>query len=250
MDDRTLSTDETRRHGAATTGLHAEPRPQGNLARVQAVPWLLFILALALALWLAWRAFGPQDHGDPLATSLAAFEKQNRLTVFSAQLSPVVASEDSRLFGALRSRQVAVIPARVDYTLDLSEVDRTRLSWNAETTTLGVQLPALDISRPNLDEARAQYLREGIWITREAQDELTRDNTQLAEQQAVQQAANPVLLNLARTAAKEAIRQNLAIPLEVAGFGEVEVDVRFDGEARPPAAAPQQPRPAQPQAAR
>ena len=203
------------------------------LERVQMTPWLLFIAMLALAAWLAWRAFGPEDHGDPLATSLVAFEKQNRLTVFSAQLSAVVASEDSRLFGALRTKQVAVIPARVDYRLDLSQVDRDRLSWDETTSTLDVQLPALTVGKPNLDEGRAQYLREGLLFTRDAQDELTRDNTRLAEQQAVEQAANPVLMGLARSAAKDAIRQNLAIPLEVAGFGEVTVNVRFDGEAAP-----------------
>jgi hypothetical protein len=40
-------------------------------------------------------------------------------------------------------------------------------------------------------------------------------------------------MGLARTAAKDAIRQNLAIPLQVAGFGKVNVNVRFDGEAVP-----------------
>jgi len=232
MDDRGLETNAADKRAGSST-LQAETQAQRSLARVQAIPWLLFIMMLALAAWLAWREFGPQDHGDPLATSLVAFEKQNRLTVFSAQLSPVVASEDSRLFGALRSRQVAVIPARVDYTLDLSAVDRTRLKWDETSNTLTVQLPSLTVSRPNLDEARAQYLREGVWITRDAQDGLTRDNTRLAEQQAVEQAANPVLLNLARTAAKEAIRQNLSIPLEVAGFGNVKVNAVFDGEAPP-----------------
>ena len=217
----------------ATARLRPAPTREWPLARIQALPWLLFILALALSAWLAWRAFGPEDNGDPLATSLVAFEKQNRLTVFSAQLSPVVSSEDSRLFGAIRSRQVAVIPARVDYTLDLSDMDRNRMRWDEATSTLDVQLPPLRVGRPNLDEGRAQYLREGIWISRDAQDNLTRQNTRLAEQQAVEQAANPVLMSLARSAAKAAIRQNLAIPLEVAGFGEVTVNVRFDGETTP-----------------
>ena len=213
--------------------LQHPPHRDAPLARVQALPWLLFIAMLALSAWLAWRAFGPEDNGDPLATSLVAFEKQNRLSVFSAQLSPVVSSEDSRLMGLVQSRQVAVIPARVDYTLDLSRMDRSRLRWDEATRTLDVQLPPLTVGKPNLDEGRAQYLREGLWISRDAQDNLTRQNTRLAEQQAQAQAANPVLLGLARSAAKDAIRQNLAIPLEVAGFGEVTVNVHFDGEALP-----------------
>lgn len=210
-------------------------RPAATVARASALPWLLFLGALALAAWAMWRAFGPEDLGDPLATSLVAFEKQNRLTVFSAQLSPVVASSDERLFGVLKSRQVAVIPARVDYTLDLSRMDRNRLAWNDEAKRLDVLLPPLTVSRPNLDEGRAQYLQEGVLITRQAQEKLNRNNTRLAEQQAVSQAANPVLMGLARTAAKDAVRQNLAIPLQVAGYGEVTVNVRFDGEPEPPA---------------
>jgi hypothetical protein len=218
---------------ATSDRLQHLPHRERPLAGVQTVPWLLLIGLVAICAWLAWRAFGPEDYGDPLATSLVAFEKQNRLTVFSAQLSPVVSSEDSRFFGTIRSRQVAVIPARVDYTLDLSQMDRNRLRWDDAANTLDVQLSPLRVGKPNLDEGRAQYLREGIWISRDAQDELTRDNTRLAEQQAVEQAANPVLMGLARSAAKDAIRQNLAIPLEVAGFGEVTVNVRFDGEPVP-----------------
>jgi hypothetical protein len=218
----------------AADRLRPAPRPEHSLARVQAAPWLLFIVTLALAVWFAWKAFGPEHLGDPLATSLVALEKQDKLTVFSAQLSPVVASEDSQLFGALKSRQVAVIPARVDYTLDLAKMDKNRLAWNADTHTMSVQLPALTVGRPNLDEGRAQYLREGVWITNNAQARLTRKNTELAEQQAVQQAANPVLMDLARSAAREAISQNLAIPLQVAGYGDVKVTVHFDGDASPP----------------
>lgn len=204
------------------------PRHRATLARRSMLPWGLFVLALGAAAFLGWKLWQPEDMGDPLATSLVAFERQNTLTVFSAELAPVVSSNDSRLFGLVNSKQVAVIPARVDYTINLASIGRERLAWNAQTQTLGIKLPPLTLSRPNLDEARAQYLRDGIWISREAQDKLTRDNTKLAEGQAVAQARNPVLMNLARDAAKAAIRQNLAIPLHVAGYTKVKVDVTFD----------------------
>lgn len=199
-------------------------------------PAALAIIAinLAIAALLLWRAFGPADHGDPVATSLTAFEKANRLTVFSAQLAPVVSAEDERGYGLLKSRQIAVIPARVDYTLDLARLDAGRFRWDEAGKTLTVTLPALELSKPNLDEGRAQYLREGIWITGPAQAKLTRDNTLLAERQAAEQAANPQLLELAKDAAKQAVTQNLAVPLKAAGYPEVSVKVRFDGEPTPP----------------
>lgn len=199
----------------------------------KAPAWLAMALTganLVLGAWLLWRILAPAPYGDPLATSLAAFEKANRLTVFSAQLAPVVAADDERLLGLLKSRQVAVIPARVDYTLDLSKMTRANMAWDEATQQLTVTLPELTVSRPNLDEGRAQYLREGVWITREAQGELTRDNSRLAEQQAVQQAANPVLLNLARAAARDAVRQNLSAPLQVSGHPQASVVVRFADE--------------------
>lgn len=204
------------------------------ISRPAALPWALAAGSLAVAGWLGWQAYGPQDLGDPLAASLVALEKHDRLTVFSAQLSPVVASDDERLFGVLKSRQIAVIPARIDYAVDFARVDRSRLSWNANTQQLDVRLPPVEPGKPNLDEAHAQYLREGVWITRDAQDKLTRDNTLLAERLASEQAASPVLIGLARDAAREAVRQNLSIPLQVAGYKDAKVTVRFDGEPIPP----------------
>lgn len=191
-----------------------------------ALPWALAVAASLVAAWALW----PAARGDVLSAALTSFEKQNRLTVFSAQLSPVVAADDESLMGMLKVKQIAVIPARVDYTLDLTAMTHKRLAWDEAAQRLTVTLPPLTVSRPNLDEARAQYLREGVWITRTAQDKLTRDNTRLAEQQAVEQAAQPVLMELARAAAKDAVRQNLAVPLQVAGHDRVQVVVRFDGE--------------------
>lgn len=206
--------------------------PASGFARV-ALPWLLCGAALAWGGWTSWQLWKPARAGDPLATMLTAFAKQDRLTVFSAELAPVVASDDARLFGLLKSRQVAVIPARVDYTIDLGAIGRDRLRWDAASQHLDVTLPALQLSRPNLDEGRAQYLREGTWITRSAQEQLTRENTRLAEQQAAQAAGNPALMTLAKAAAKDALRQNLTIPLQVAGYGQASVTVHFDGEPAP-----------------
>ena len=53
-------------------GLQHALHPEAPLARAQALPWMLFIVMLAVSTWLASRAFGPDNNGDPLAASLVA----------------------------------------------------------------------------------------------------------------------------------------------------------------------------------
>ncbi len=70
-----------------------------------------------------------------------------------------------------------------------------------------------------------------MWVTSEAQDDLRRNNAQQAERKAREFASQPDILAMARKAAREVVRQNLAVPLQVAGFEDARVTVRFDGEA-------------------
>ena len=210
-----------------------EERP---LARVQAVPWLIVIVLLAAVAWLGWRAFFYEEEGDPVGSAMLAFEKQNSLTVFSSRFEVVAESVDRRgvlNIDLLESRQAAIIPATVEYRLDLSSMDRDRFAWDAENETLSVVLPPLRISRPNLDEAAQKTFTEGTYVSRDASADLARNNSQQAERKAAAFAKNPEVLALARQAAKDAVRQNLAIPMQVAGYGDVTVAVRFDGEAAP-----------------
>ncbi len=226
----------TKRRSGETLGpeVHRE-RP---LALVQAVPWMIVIVLLALAAWLGWRAFVYQEEGDPVGSAMLAFEKQNSLTVFSSRFEVVAESEDTRgVLGVpvLRSRQAMIIPATVEYRVDLSQVGRERIDWNAETQQLAVRLPQLQTTRPNLDEAQARVFQDGVFITRDASRDLSQNNSRQAERKASAFAKNPEVLTLARTAAKEAVRQNLAIPLQIAGYDRATVQVTFDGEQAPPA---------------
>lgn len=204
------------------------------LARAQAFPWMIVIVLLAASAWLAWRAFFYEEEGDPVGSAMLAFEKQNSLTVFSSRFEVVAESTDRRgPFGSVETRQAVIVPANVEYRLDLSGMDREDFVWNERTEQLDVVLPTLRISRPNLDEAQQRVFTDGIYVTRDASADLARNNSQQAERKAVAFAKNPEVLGLARQAAKDAVRQNLAIPLQVAGYGDVTVNVRFEGEDAP-----------------
>ena len=197
---------------------------------------MIVIVLLALAAWLGWRAFFYQEEGDPVGSAMLAFEKQNSLTVFSSRFEVVAESEDTRgVLGVpvLRSRQAMIIPATVEYRVDLSQVGRERMDWNPGTQQLTVRLPQLQTTRPNLDEAEARVFQDGVFITRDASRDLSQNNSEQAERKAIAFAKNPEVLALARTAAKEAVRQNLAIPLQIAGYDDATVRVTFDGEQAP-----------------
>ena len=228
--DRTLDT-------TADSTLSQPVVDERPLTRVQATPWLLVIFLLAAVAWLGWRAFFYNEEGDPVASAMLAFEKQNSLNVFSSRFEVVAESTDSRgVLGLdlLKSRQATIIPADVTYRLDLANMDRDAFAWDAGSETLSVVLPPLRISRPNLDEANARVFTEGNWVTANAQRDLSKNNSLQAERKAAVFAKNPEVLALARGAAKEAVRQNLAIPLQVAGYGDVKVNVRFEGERPAP----------------
>lgn len=215
------------------TGMQAPVHRETPLARVQAAPWLIVVVLLAATAWLTWRAFFYNPNADPVGSAMLAFQKQNSLTVFSSRFEVVAESTNRQgVLGIdlLRSRQAAIIPAMVEYRLDLSSVDRDRLRWDAATNTLAVTLPALRISRPNLDEAQARTFTEGNFVTGGAAQALAKNNSLQAERKAGEFARDPEVMALARQAAKAAVRQNLAIPLQVAGFENAKVTVRFDGE--------------------
>lgn len=216
----------------------AEPAPPSlaqatPLARIQAAPWLLVVVLLAATAWLTWRAFFYNPNADPVGSAMLAFQKQNSLTVFSSRFEVVAESTNRQgVLGIdlIRSRQAAIIPAMVEYRLDLSAMDRDRFRWDANAQTLAVTLPALRVSRPNLDEAQARVFTEGNFVTGGAAQALARNNSLQAERKAAQFAQNPEVVALARQAARDAVRQNLAVPLQIAGFERATVTVRFDGE--------------------
>jgi hypothetical protein len=229
--DRNLTADPTATR--PDLGVREPIIDERPLTRVQATPWMLVILLLAAVAWLGWRAFFHTEEGDPVGSAMLAFEKQNSLNVFSSRFEVVAESTDSRgVLGLdlLKSRQATIIPATVEYRLDLSSMDRDRFAWDDARDTLSVVLPPLRISRPNLDEAESKVFTEGNWVTANAQRDLSKNNSLQAERKAAEFAKNPEVLAMARQAAKEAVRQNLAIPLQVAGYGDVTVAVTFDGE--------------------
>ncbi|MGB7407691.1 MAG: DUF4230 domain-containing protein [Pontixanthobacter sp.] len=223
---------------AHATDAQTDPKPakQPNLARVQAVPWLIVILLIALCVWLAWRAFFFNPASDPIDGAMLAFEKQGTLTVYSSRFEVAAESSNTTSLGPIdlaSSEQLDIIPATIDYSVNLASVGRDRMSWDDGSDTLSITLPPLKVSKVDLDEARRKSFTEGRFVTRGASSSLTDSNLVQAERKAAAFAKDAEVMAAARAATKDAVRQNLAIPLQMAGYDDIELNVRFDGEKEP-----------------
>lgn len=191
---------------------------------------LLVLAAIAAALIWAFFDWKERRQQEALSTMVVAFQKQNVLTVFRAQVATVVSSSNPRFYGLLPAEQIAIIPATIEYRLDLSRMAANDMNWDPKTRRMSVTLPPLMIGAPNLNEAKARYVRKGLLVSGGTQEELTRLNTRSAAAMAVREARNPELLALARAAAREAMILNVSVPLKAAGLGDATVEVRFADE--------------------
>lgn len=189
-------------------------------------------LLLIATLFLGWRAYFHEEEGDPVASAMQTFTRQNDLVVLTYRFQVVSESviKGPMDLSVLERRQLVIIPATIDYRVRFADIRPADIAWDKDKQVLTVTLPPLRTSRPNLDEGQARAFTDGIWVSRQDAANLARKNSQLAEQRAVTYAKDPEVLDMARKAAREAVRQNLAIPLQAMGYARAQVEVRFAGE--------------------
>ena len=218
--------------GPATTEKRAPPAP----ARRWLIPLLLVLAALGgYAIWHQ-RQTKQEEYQTSLGLARvlsATFEKQAKLHVGEVTGALDVTTVDPGMFKFLRSAQKVTLPYSVGYQLDVSGLDAGDYRYDARRRVLRVTIPDVAPTLPNIDETRRRTLSTaGMFVTREAFDNLNRRAAVLATRTATAEARKPVHLDAARANARRAVASLLEAPLDVAGLGNVTVEVAFpfDGE--------------------
>ncbi|MES2119286.1 MAG: DUF4230 domain-containing protein [Pseudomonadota bacterium] len=196
--------------------------------------WLAVGAIGVLALFFAYRSYQERQRREAaLGSMVVAFQEQNNLSVFRAQVPQFVTSNQKGwIFSA---EQFGIIPASVEYRLDLSKMNKSDFKWDSETKRMTVTIPPLLIGEPVLDMSRAKLVNKGILMRGDVALQLLKKNTISARQQSLNDAKNPQMMELARNAARKAMAQNISIPLRVAGYDDITVVARFptDGTDEP-----------------
>ncbi len=197
--------------------------------------WLIAAIVALLAAAAFYAFLRHRAQQEEYQTSLglarvlsATFEKQSNLTVGQVNGALDITTVDPGMVRFLRSAQKVTLPYAVDYQLDLSGLDTADYRWDAKRRTLRVAIPDVVATTPNIDETRRRTLATaGIFVTREAFDNLNRRAAVLATRTANAEANKPLHLNAARANARKAVANLLEAPLSVAGLGDVTVEVAF-----------------------
>ena len=163
-----------------------QPRRQPN--------WIAIVLlaAVVIGALLLWQRFEEERQREAaLGAMVTAFQKQNSLSVFRAQVPTFVHNKEERLFGLLNAEQVGVIPATIEYRLDLSKLDPGSFEWDEDAQTMAVTIPPLTVTEPSLDTRRAQLVNRGILVSGDAAMSLMRKNMGTARATAIREVAKP-----------------------------------------------------------
>jgi hypothetical protein len=189
----------------------------------------VFILALVwgIGAMVEHKLAGP----DPVTIasgSLQGLREQNRLSAFAARFVAVSTSTQTQ-FG-LQAKKTLIMPGTVEYHVDMAKLNARDVTWDAKTRTLGVVLPPVEASAPQIDMTQIREYGEGGILSKitDADAKLEAANRAAGQKELVREA---VPIRLARDATRRAVERSFALPLKAAGF-DATVKVRFADEGR------------------
>ena len=192
-------------------------------------PLLALLIGAGLGLLLRppSEGRGPDPAGIANATLLSVRE-QGRQIVFVGRFAAIVTASESRM--GFTARKTLVVPGSVRYAVDLSRMRRADLAWDAETSTLTVTLPPLEVAGPQIDFAGAQEYSDGgiVMALTDAERTMDQANRRAAQEELTRQARGPLPMTEARTAALRDVARSFALSLRAAGV-EASVAARFVG---------------------
>lgn len=197
------------------------------------------LLTLAIGLGLAGperrqalcQQVGFCQPADLVGAMLASVQRQRKLLVLEARLVVPVTSARETTLGPLTvatTRQTAILPGTVAYTLDLARLSASDLRWDEATETLTVIRPPVRVEEPAILWQQAQVYGDDNWVAAmtDVSERLRQDNEAKAPARFRAQANAPDLVALADDAADRALATTFSMPLVAAGFGNARVVVQ------------------------
>jgi hypothetical protein len=190
---------------------------------------VLLGLAVLIGLWGVQRYVERRLSPDPTtvaSASLQGLREQNRLSAFAARFVAVSTSRQSQL--GLSTEKTLIMPGLVRYEVDLGKLTQRDVAWDADSRTLSVRLPPIELDGPQVDLTAIREYGSGGILSRltDADTALDTANRRAGQAELVRQARDATPMKLARDATRRAVENSFVMPLRAAGI-DATVKVSF-----------------------
>jgi hypothetical protein len=163
-----------------------------------------------------------------LSATVASLREENKLLVYSYKGTATVTASRKALW-FLNGRQKIIVPAVVNYTMDLSDLSLTDVSYEDSSKLVTVKLPRLTIGDIAFQPEEATTINGGLLTFSEEQtEELRKLNYASARRAMIKQAQQAGFVKIAKMRAKDNVESYFTIPLRLAGMPSVRVVATFD----------------------
>lgn len=165
---------------------------------------------------------------DVLSATVESLRAENKLVVWSYQGTVKVRAKDTDWW-VFESEQTLIVPASVDYRLDLNELTLADVEYDESAKLVRVELPSLKLSDVAFYPEQATTINGGVLTySDEKVQGLNKRAYGAARRAVVAQAQQRAMVDVAKRQAKENIEEYFAIPLRIAGHPDVKVVATFD----------------------
>src|SRR5262245_30835082 len=158
--------------------------------------------------------------GNVVRTANATFlklDKESQLITATAFVQAVVRQKDEQFYG--NAEVVRIVPAKIHYAVNLSEMDRSKMEFDAQAQTLWVPLPDAKIHSIDLDLEKSELIKSLGPLRTESGvgNQLEEATEKMVRPEVEKMGMSPDILRFAKDQAIFAVRQLLETSLETVG---------------------------------
>lgn len=167
------------------------------------------------------------DTNKVLATTVESLRNENKMLIFAYKGTATV-SDERRKFWILGGSQKLIVPAVVNYYVDLSKLSLAHVTYDEKAKLVRVKLPPVIIGDIAFQPEQATTINGGLLTYSQSQvDELLKRNYTKARRAVTAQAQGKAFVEAARSRAIENVETYFEVPLRIAGKPDVEVAATF-----------------------
>lgn len=196
------------------------------------------LATFGLGYWIAPKeqlAHEVQENGyftvkesEVLSATVESLRAENKLVVWSYQGTVKVQARDTDWW-VFESEQTLIVPASVDYRLNLNELTLADVDYDEGAKLVRVELPRLKLSDVAFYPEQATTINGGLLTFSDDKVQALNERAYRSARKAViAQAQQRAMVDVAKRQAQENIELYFAIPLRIAGQPDVRVVATFD----------------------